>query len=729
MHKTDPTAWSLVDELLDLDPETLAARLAELPAERRAEVDAILDQVRCQGRAGLESPAVSLRLASEAEQIGPYLLVEELAQGGTSSVFRAVRADQFHTEPLAVKVVHFASSREKEQLFRQEIRVLARLTHPGIVRLLDGGHSKSGLFYLVMEYVDGIPLQSAWKQRTLTLRQRIELMADVCAAVAYAHARGVIHRDLKPSNILVARDGQPKLLDFGIARFKEDAGSPPAPTVVTRMTMDYASPEQLSGERPLTEATDVYSLGVILHEALLGARPGPPGQEAGGPPDRSGTRGLEPDLEAILLKALAPQKEDRYSTAAGLEQDLRAWLTGGPVSARRMSRLGYAWRRVQRQKQRAALLAAAVLFGAVTVGSWWSWNHQKRLALQRARELPALTRHPTVQSLELNLESYLSIIERAERLNGPLPELARSKLQLLCVAGELMGYPGVSSFGNLERSRAIFSQAVNTVDQAQTNGTAAAALWPYVYTSRIGLGAVLVEMGDTSGAEKALQQSWDLLNRMAAEGNAPANEIAAAKPNVLMQTSRIFVRRGQHMAALQMREQAVRLVRGSKGVFHETEIAGMLQPLAWSQRETGDLRGALATYRESESTMRAYRNSPIRGPEVLAWLARNLYEQGRILAELNRLAEARRALEESVIRLESLLEQEPASSERRRWLGLAEAHLAAVLTRAGIRDERPRRLAESARTLLREAREQAKGNVYVEEEIRGVDRLLLKVAQ
>lgn len=723
------TAWSLIDEYIGLAPEERQQRLDGLSPERRGAVEAMLERAQRGVVESLESPPADFRFSAAGDRIGPYLLQEELAQGGTASVFRAVRADNLHDRPLAVKVVHFASLREKEQLFRQEIRVLARLDHRGIVRLIDGGVTGQGVFYLVTEYIRGFSLHVASRKLTLTLRQRVELMAEICSAVAYAHDLGIVHRDLKPSNVLVSPDGQPKLLDFGIARFKEEAADNAEPTLLTRMTAEYASPEQLRREKPLTETSDTYSLGVMLHELLLGNRPSTPQDSGETEPPTPRFRGVDPDLEAVLQKALAFQRRDRYQHARELEQDLNAWLAGTPVAARKLGVFGRAWKWAHRNRKRAIIMAAAVLSGAIIVGFWWNANHRRRLALSVAQQLPLVTRYSTPRLLETYLARDLALIDEAERLNGSVPELQYVRLSVLCKAAEAMGYPGVSSFGNFARARAIFEQAVRVVEQALAGGTPPSALFPFVYTASLGLGAVLLEMGETEPAERALQQAWDLLNRAAASNASPEPEVLTARPNVLMQISRVSVRRGQHQLALLQRQQALRMALDAKGVYHETEIAGMRLPLAWSQRATGDLRGALQTYREAETVMRRNRDKPVRGDETLSWLARNLYEQGRILAQLNRLPESRQALEESVVRLESLLEQSPASGERRRWLGLSEAYLAYVLARMGDTGRRTRMLAGSARALLREVRSNSKGNVYIDEEFREVEQLLRSIRE
>jgi len=220
---------------------------------------------------------VSPRDTYVGSRFGPYLLVRELSQGGMGVVYLAVRSDQHYLQTVAIKLLKSGmASREDINRFRSERQILANLAHPNIAAILDGGSAEDNLPYIVMEYIDGQPITEYSHARGLSLRDRIRLFRPVCLAVHHAHQRLVIHRDIKPGNILVTSEGIPKLLDFGIAKLLArellPSGEPLTKTGIRMMTPDYASPEQVRGE-PLTTASDVYSLGVVLFELLTGGRP------------------------------------------------------------------------------------------------------------------------------------------------------------------------------------------------------------------------------------------------------------------------------------------------------------------------------------------------------------------------------------------------------------------------------------------------------------------------
>ena len=276
--------WPRIKELLDqsiaLDPSERAAfldRACSSEAEVRREVESLLASHDEAGTAFLKKPAIDLnREAPEraGRRIGAYQLIQQIGQGGMGEVYRAMRADGQYTKEVAVKLIRggFDSASIQER-FRNERQILASLDHPNIARLLDGGTTEDGVPYLVMELIEGIPIDAYCDDHDLDVTERLRLFTQVCAAVQFAHQRLVIHRDIKPGNILVTADGVPKLLDFGIAKILDPTSGAEA-TMARPMTPEYASPEQIRGE-PITTASDVYSLGVVLYRLLTGRSPYP----------------------------------------------------------------------------------------------------------------------------------------------------------------------------------------------------------------------------------------------------------------------------------------------------------------------------------------------------------------------------------------------------------------------------------------------------------------------
>jgi eukaryotic-like serine/threonine-protein kinase len=322
--------------------------------------------------------------------VGPWRLVRELGQGGMGSVWLAERADGSLKRQVALKLPRLSWARGLAERMARERDILASLEHPHIARLYDAGVDEAGRPWLALEYVQGKPIDAHCRDADLPVARRVDLLLQVCAAVAYAHTRLVIHRDLKPGNILVGDDGQVRLLDFGIAKLLD--GERTAETALTlaagrALTLDYASPEQVRGE-PLSTASDVYSLGVVAYELLAGTRPyklkrGSAAeleeaiQQAEAPlasamaEDASLSRALRGDLDAVLNTALKKTSTDRYPTVDALAQDLRRHLAGEAVAAR-ADTLVYRLSRLLRQHARplgAAGVALAALGLALGAGA------------------------------------------------------------------------------------------------------------------------------------------------------------------------------------------------------------------------------------------------------------------------------------------------------------------------------------------------------------------------
>lgn len=351
--------------------------------------------------------------AQAGAEVGPWRLLREIGEGGMGSVWLAERADGSLKRQVALKLPRLSWARGLAERMARERDIQATLEHPHIARLYDAGVDAHGRPWLALEYVQGRPIDEHARDKSLDLKQRLQLVLQVCEAVAYAHSRLVIHRDLKPGNILVTDDGQVKLLDFGIAKLMQ--GDTAQATALTELggcalTLDYASPEQLRGEA-LTTASDVYSLGVVAYELLAGARPykRTPGSAGGTeqmltplpPPlasraasDNRLRRLLRGDLDAVLNRALKKDLAERYASVAELADDLRRHRDEQPVRARPDS-LAYRMRKLaQRHPLPVASAATAVLAlaGGLTVALWQTREarEQSRVARTEAANAQAV---------------------------------------------------------------------------------------------------------------------------------------------------------------------------------------------------------------------------------------------------------------------------------------------------------------------------------------------------
>ena len=326
--------------------------------------------------------------AAGTDMAGPYKLLRPIGSGGMGQVFLAERSDDFN-RVVAVKVIRagLGNTPDLNARFRSERQILANLNHPNIAKLLDGGLTSQDQPYLAMEYIEGEPIDVFVKRNSLPPRAIAQLFLPVCSAVQHAHQNLVVHRDLKPANVLVTPQGVPKLLDFGIARLvDEDAPALTRPSERV-LTPEYASPEQWQG-LPVTTASDIYSLGILLYELLAGKRPFQSGTltpfEQGvamctrTPPSPRTLTKIDRDLESIVMKSIRREPEYRYVSAAALGEDLERFLNGYPVKARRGS-LRY---RASRWASRNAIpLAAATLtFCALAWGGVSTYRAQKKAA-------------------------------------------------------------------------------------------------------------------------------------------------------------------------------------------------------------------------------------------------------------------------------------------------------------------------------------------------------------
>ena len=434
------TVFERAELLSDPERAEYLDRACASDPELRAEVESLLAVAAQAGGEFLNTPAADLMQSSEQAElapswtawttwidrrIGPYQIVAKIGHGGMGEVYRAVRMDGQFDQQAAIKLVRTGmGSSFIVQRFLHERQILASLNHPHIARLFDGGTTDDGVPYLVMEFIDGERIDTYCEGARLSVSERLRLFLQVCDAVQYAHQRLIVHRDIKPNNILVTKDGVPKLLDFGIAKMLDPAADMET-TVARPMTPEYASPEQIRGE-PITTATDVYSLGVVLYQLLTGRSPykvgartpqewsraitetqphrpsnivistervGQEGEaSAATVPTISSTseptpaklrRRLTGDIDNILLKALRKEPELRYGSVQQFADDISRHLNGLPVTAAKGSWTYFARKFIVRHH--TGLAATAVVILALTGGILATENQARIARMERAR--------------------------------------------------------------------------------------------------------------------------------------------------------------------------------------------------------------------------------------------------------------------------------------------------------------------------------------------------------
>ena len=547
---------------------------------------AVLEEM-CKGDAMLLEEVRSLLKASELEElatrscgletespgtlpgprrIGPYELDRLVGRGGMGAVYLAHRADGQFEQQVAIKLIGlpFATDLLREQ-FRRERQILARLSHPNIARMLDGGVSEDGELYLAMEYADGVPIQRYCTKHSLSIRERIELFKSVCAAVRFAHQHLVVHRDLKADNIIVLEDGTAKLLDFGTAKMLT-AVNAGAEGEFTRhgfhsFTPQYASPEQVLGH-PISTASDLYSLGVLLFLLTSGVLPyelkefttdemvrviceeQPPR-----PSEKAACGTLDSDIDAIVLKALRKEPEERYATVDQLIVDLQAYLDGRPVAARQGNFRYYAVKFARRNKlvlAASALLCLTVVAG--TGGVMWQAhiaNVQRRKAEARAEDLrklsnsllseidEAIQRLPgSTPAQKLLVSTVLEHLDRAAKDASGDPQMELDLANAYIRMGNVQGNPYDQNIGDAQGAMNSLDKALSIastlVRQQPGNGAAAHALgWAKQSRSE-----VLFGMGRTQEAVATMRSAAASFDELASR--------LGAKPNALMDAAAAY---------------------------------------------------------------------------------------------------------------------------------------------------------------------------------------------
>jgi serine/threonine protein kinase len=696
--------------LFGYDPELVTEIESLLAYKETAEAEGFLAPPGAAAVADELDPALP-----RGSRVGPYEVQSLLGEGGMGRVYLAARVKDYR-QLVALKVIRRDTGRALAKRFCIERQCLARLEHPNVVRLLDGGTTAADLLYLVMEYVEGEPLDDYCDRRGLTAGERARLLRDVARGVAFAHAHGVLHRDLKPRNVLVTNDGVPKVTDFGLARALGQAGEAgEAQTGEGELigTPGYMSPEQVRGGAGLSgPAIDVYGLGATLY-ALLTGRPPFRGetlfdilrQIAGDEPlaPRRLTPGLPRDLETVCLKCLEKDPARRYPDVRSLATDLDAFLEGQPVTARPLGVSGRAWRWGRRRPSLAAALAA---LAAVTLGSFigltclWSAARAERdraetnFRLARRAVDDSLTavsendllREPGMQPLREELLGralgyYQEFLRRAG--DGPVPraELAAARLRL----GQI-----TQLIGSKEVALDHYATAVGILAGLATDDPQDLACRATLAQAHLGYGELLDQVGRPADADGAFVAAVNLWQELV--GTRPG------EPSYREWLGRALRGLAGHRANFGRREEAGRAMHAAGAFYrrmadahpcvaaYRLGLADHEVGLGWLARDGGDAEAAEAAFVRAVGLW-----DGLSGPDPgirhrRAWA---LYSLGALRRERGDRAGARQPLEDARAAWTPVVEADPRVTEYRdglarccHQLGLLErdaGHLEAAL--------------------------------------------------
>jgi serine/threonine-protein kinase len=635
--------WSRLEALLDQALElpidqrsTMLDRLGKDEPALRERVEQLLaadaaagDFLDDDAGAWLQSTPIAPDRGAEpggldaGDRVGPYRVIRELGRGGMGIVYRAERADGEFVQTVAVKLVQRGPNRhDTTARFRRERQILAQLDHPSIARLLDGGLHTDGRPYFAMELVEGEPITKHCDRQRLSVDARVRLFCRVCEAVQYAHGRLIVHRDLKPANIFVTTTGDLKLLDFGIAKLLTDDNAAEA-TELTEpglrpLTPAYAAPEQLRGE-PVSTATDVYTLGVILFELLTGRRPPasarsgfdrgsldaepPRPSEVVLPKDADDARSIDEiararsvppralaarlagDLDAIALKALRREPERRYVGAGALADDLERYLRGHPVAARPDGRRYRAGKFVGRHRVGIAVAASLVIsLVAGMAATTWQARARTREA-QKAEAVKAFLisifqgADPVhAAGREVTLRQVVD--EGAERVQRSLASQPAVQGELLTVLAGIYGQLGIT-----ERATSLTDQALAIHERLYGAESAPAA------TNLRQKANLALERGDVNAGDRLAREALDKHRRVYGSLHQEVAEDLETLADAARQGGRL-------PEALASVEESLRIRKAIFGNEH-TLVAASLNDLAVLRTAQGRYEESAALYNEA----------------------------------------------------------------------------------------------------------------------------------
>jgi serine/threonine-protein kinase len=724
MSTLRPDQWQALspylDQALTLTEDERTAWLSELaerdPA-RAAQVRALLDEHRVLAQAAfLESPATLANAPGLAGQtIGPYKLISEIAQGGMGTVWLAERSDGRFERRVAVKFLSVAlAGRGGKERFKREGSILGRITHEHIAELVDAGVSPTGHPYLVLEHVEGEHIDEYCRSHQLSVEARLRLFLDMLAAVAHAHANLIVHRDLKPSNVLVRKDGQVKLLDFGIAKLLEDEAVDGVATQLTQqaggaLTPAYAAPEQVAGN-PVTTATDVYALGVLLYVLLTGRHPAAdsmgssaelvkaivdtePAQMSkvvcgredslAAAASRSTTpeklqRLLHGDLDTIVAKALKKNPRERYSSVVAFADDLNRFLNHQPVSARPDTIAYRARKFLRRQWMPVTALTLVIL---ALSGGLFEINRQRVIAERRfaqlrhlsikvfdldnvIRDLPGSTK--ARQDLVSASLEYLQGLAADVRGN---PDLTREVGEAYWRVGRVQGVPSELNLGEPTKAEASLKEAdrlMEAVLAVRPNDRTALLRSASIAQDRM----ILAQEEDRNADAVAFaHKAAERMDKFLLRGDVQASELRDAlqlNANIAL----AYINMHMYAEALPFARRTVELAKPLTRTRYRA--ASGLSLVANALRYQGDLEGALKAIQEAQKIAEeaTYENEKARWFNIYAVLVR----QGLILGEddsinAGRPGDAVEPLQKAFDMVEDAARKDPNDSASRSRVG------------------------------------------------------------
>lgn len=760
----NPVRWQRVQEIfltaLELPDETRRDYLeqncnsnrGEADAELRAEIESLLaSHFRAEESHSMVSPFEDLAPAAPAprisERIGPWQPGRLLDSGGMGAVYEAERADGSYAKRVALKLVHPGLGESFGARFRHERAILARLDHPGIARLLDGGVAPDGRPFLVMERVDGQTITRYAAEHSLPVAERLQLFLQACDAVAYAHQALVVHRDLKPGHIVVEStdDGAPrvKLLDFGLAKLLDDDSD----SALTRsgpgpLTLRYSAPEQLDGE-PVTTATDVYSLGVVLYELLTESR----AYDLAGlsltlarniistaTPDRPSEvapaelrKSLRGDIDTVVLKALEKEPGQRYPSAAALADDIRNSLSGRPIEARPPT-TGYRTRKFIR-RNRVPVAAAAAAAMALLVGfgtaTWQAVEADRareqaetrfEIAQDAARAL-LYSVHDAIAGLPGSTPARELIVIHSLEYLDRLTEDAESDVALrLDLAdayfriGNVQGNPTNNNLGRPEDAIASYRRGLGLLARDQGISTEHLVRLLNV-RGRLSekLGVVVAHSESAHEALPYLRQAIKAQEEAASlvpDDAFTATLLATAHINLADYLGHpYFPNAGRALEAVahyRIAETILEpLVNEQASLFAMRMYGVTFERRGSLYREAGEYGPATAFTRQALGVRQNIAARPDADVEAIRDVGVSYEQLGLIYSEQGDLPNATRLLEEAARISERLAEADPDSFLALETLSIIDRQLGNVYAQAGRRAEARRHLSRSVLTLER----------------------------